>query len=263
MENKKNNGLVVAFIVILVVAVIGIGGTIYFYNKSLSKNNNENNNDNNIIDNNKSKTETGENNNLESLKFTELTKYTLKNGEEKKLTKNGKEIFIKRKSNETFTLNYQGIYSAYDYFYVTDYFIMFISGYGQMGETYEIYDFNGNLLDKKTVNDNLQLSNLRLENNKLVGDYVNTEIYGDDGFIVEKTYIFQCGYFEITEETKPKFNKSEYTELINRHENDVLNGIYEIKYVDNKIKYDLLSAKETVKTFLEKNSNSLCVTNAN
>ena len=44
MENKKNNGLVVAFIIVLVVAVIGVGGTIYFYNKSLKDNNVENGN---------------------------------------------------------------------------------------------------------------------------------------------------------------------------------------------------------------------------
>ena len=37
MENKKNNGLVVAFIIVLVVAVLGIGGTLYFYNKSLKE----------------------------------------------------------------------------------------------------------------------------------------------------------------------------------------------------------------------------------
>lgn len=37
MENKKNNGLVVAFIIVLVVAVLGIGGTLYFYNKEKLK----------------------------------------------------------------------------------------------------------------------------------------------------------------------------------------------------------------------------------
>jgi len=41
MENKKNNGLVVAFIIVLVVAVLGIGGTLYFYNKSLNVNSKE------------------------------------------------------------------------------------------------------------------------------------------------------------------------------------------------------------------------------
>lgn len=259
-EERKSNGLVWGFIIILIIAILAIGGVIYFYNKSLDKNNNENSN---VVDNSNQEKDKNEGT-IESMKFTELTKYTLKNGEEKKLTKNGKEILIKRKSDETFTLNYQGIYSALDYFYATDYFIMFVSGYGQMGETYEIYDFNGKILDKKTIYDNLQLANLRVENNKLVGDYVNTDIYGDGGFIVEKTYIYQCDYFPpTTEETKPNFNKSEYTDLINRHENDVLNGIYEIKYVNNKIKYELLSAKETVKSFIEKNNDSLCVTNAN
>jgi len=57
MENKKNNGLVVAFIAVLIVAVLGIGGTFYFYNKSLNEKNNVNNN---VIDNNESKTETSE-----------------------------------------------------------------------------------------------------------------------------------------------------------------------------------------------------------
>ena len=60
MENKKNNGLVVAFIIVLVVAVLGIGGTLYFYNKSLNEKNNVNNNDNNVIDNNETKTENNE-----------------------------------------------------------------------------------------------------------------------------------------------------------------------------------------------------------
>ena len=44
MENKKNNGLLIAFIIVLIVAVLGIGGTLYFYNKSLKDNNVENGN---------------------------------------------------------------------------------------------------------------------------------------------------------------------------------------------------------------------------
>ena len=270
MENKKNNGLIILFVIVLVIAILGIAGTFYFYNKTLSKDNNETNN---VIDSN----EINENNDKnisknqvvepEKLVFTSVTKYDFMPDEEKDYTfSNGKMLKFKYLSdgaNSKMYFNEKIVTDSYRTVYITDYIVLFATS-GQYGSLFEIYDLNANLLDKKTFeNSSLLFTNLRVENGKLIADFVDSSLIADGGFIIEKTYIYQCGYFEITEDTRPNFNINEYTDLINRHENDVLNGIYEIKYVDNKIKYELLSAKETVKTFLEKNSGSLCVRKEN
>ena len=66
MENKKNNGLIVAFIILLIVAVLSIGGTIYFYYKSLNVNNKEDSTQNCISE--SGLNEENNNNGLDKLK---------------------------------------------------------------------------------------------------------------------------------------------------------------------------------------------------
>lgn len=114
MENKKNNGLVVAFIIVLVVAVLGIGGTLYFYNKSLNKGNevkvntNENDNDNNNVvkDNNTQEEENNVNSRINS-ELKDAISFTIKDQKEIiAFTSDGKEILIYDFSKSK--INYNG-----------------------------------------------------------------------------------------------------------------------------------------------------------
>ncbi|MBR3660546.1 MAG: hypothetical protein IKN63_01405 [Bacilli bacterium] len=82
----------------------------------------------------------------EEIKFTELTKYTLEEGEEKEITVDGKIIKLKTKENKWY-INNKEIKNAetsynHNVFVVNN--LMFFSYYArQSGDKYNVYDLDG------------------------------------------------------------------------------------------------------------------------
>ena len=188
-EKKNNKGIIIGIIIFLVLCLIAI---IYFIFKNVYVGPNNTPSELN-------ETETNDTSEEKQVEFTELTKYTLEEGEEKQITYDKKTIKLSKKNNKYFLDDKEFVESRG--IYITNQLIITYNT-GQFGEIYEFYDFNLNKIQQeKNENCFIQYNNLRLENNKLLTSHLDN--------------------YDTNPEKKCDF------------------GTYEIKYQNNIIKYEL------------------------
>lgn len=238
MEEKKNNkGLIIGLIIFLIMCLILV---FYFMFKMVYKEPSTNLNE-------ASNTET---NNNDSVVFTELTKYELKDGEEKEVTIDGKKVNIKRNDNK-YNLNDKEIGHEYtNSIYVTNKCIITSNSGGQFeGNFYEFYQFDGTEIE--IVNNNgILFKELSLENGKLIAD-------GEVG-----QYLFDfisLGNLSTTPCITGNEKKlSEYPEVIDKYKDEITKATYEFVLKNNKIELNVEKVISTLNRIVE-DSDSICV----
>ena len=253
-ENKKNNKvLIVGLIFILVLCLIY---SLFFMYKMISVNQQENN-----VNESNNKDTTNNELQEDSVVFTELTKYTLEEGEEKEVTVDGNKIVIK-KENDKIYFNGNIIdeeektyIKNSTYVYVANKLLIFTRK-GQNGETYVFTDESGNVLDITEEYKNLIFSNLKIDNNNLLVDGIDTSKIDLEYSVItiNNYYIEPCDL--ILNNNRKKIE--EYETFIKENENYTISATYKIKYENKFINLEFVKNNETLKEFIEKNNN-LCV----
>ena len=241
-EKKNNKGLIIGLIIILIISLIAI---LYFMFKMVYKEQN-----NNIsTERNSNETNTDEEKNNESAVFTELTKYTLEEGEEKEVTVADKKITLKKENNK-FYLNDKELYAETSVIYVTNQVILCSPSEGQFGAIYYAYDLNGNKIDIES--EDAQFSNLRIESGKLMVDAFILKTHWMEGYRIENLRTVPEGMGDCSKKL------SDYPEIIAEHKNEILDADYYFDYIDNKLVLKELQVKLTVEE-LAKDASNVCV----
>ena len=231
MEEKKDNkGIMLGVIIFLFVCLIAI---LFFMFKMV------------YVGDKTQQEETTTSDTTESSEegFTELTKYELQEGEEKEITIGDKNFTIKKKDSRVY-LNDKELELSSAGIYVTNKLIISIA-HNQFGNLYSFYDLD---LNKLSLNNSegYRLTDLYLQDEKLLvkAEYNPTE--WEEAQIIGNLIIQPC---EIAQKNSKKL--SEYQDVIKEHENDVLAGIYQIKYVNNQLNFELFESTQTVKQNLD------------
>ena len=238
-EKKNNKGLMVGIIIFLVICLIAI---FYFMFKMTYVGNKTTNNEET------EQTQTEDNN---EVVFTELTKYTLQEGEEKEIIVDGKKIKVKVE-NGIYYLNNKEVGKIVNNsndlnIYTTNNLIICPYFYGQSGYQYYIND-----LDGKTVNveypENLinQYVNIRIKNNRI---FVDIAQIGDGPCTNEA----QCFFDKIDTLCINKKNKDikEYSSELEKYKNSPINKTYEIKYNGQEITIEKAEDITTIEKWIE------------
>lgn len=248
MEEKKNNKvLIVGLILILVLCLVY---TLFFMYKMVSSSdNNSNETSNTKINNNEETEQTGQ--------FTELTKYELEEGEEEEITIEGKKVIFKYQDKKMY-INGKEVGNQ-STFIITNKLIIF-SVTNQFSTDYDFYDLNANKIEEENFSDyRLDFEGLYLKEGKLLTKARNNPTEWEEGQVIANLITEPC---DIAQENSKKL--SEYENVVKEHENDIIQGIYEIKYENNKMILELYERIQTVKEYLEGlDLNSICAIEKN
>lgn len=237
-EKKNNKGLKVGIIIFLVMCLIA---AIYFIFKNVYVGPNNTPSEPKETEIN----DTSEENN--EVEFTELTKYELKEGEEKEVIVNGETIYLKSKEGKNY-INEKEVDGKY--FYVTNQFIITAQGGGQFGrETYQMYQFNGEKISFDLEKD-IVYENLRIESDKLLADGLVIQ-YAFDWINLGNLTTTPC-------ETKNTKKLSEYPDIINEYKNKETEATYSFTYKNGSVG---ISVEKVIKnlSYIEENANEICV----
>jgi hypothetical protein len=249
MEEKKNNkGLIIGLIIFLIICLIIV---FYLMFKIIYKESSGNTNLNESINNSASNIEQDN-----SVLFSKLTKYELKEGEEKEVTVDGKKVTLKFNNGEYY-LNDKNI-GVYSYYHVTDKFIIFYKmTEGNIASNAVVYNKEAEEIELDKTGLIYDYEHIILENDKLlITGYVSGMIAPTWSYEIDNLIIEDCNMLNNNHKSK---TISEYMDIVNKHLDDILEGIYEIKYEDNKIKFELYEAKQTIKQYLENaDLNNIC-----
>ena len=243
-EKKDSKGLKVGIIIFLIICLIGI---FYFMFKMTYVGDKKKDDDNSQ--------DTAEPADQTQGEFTELTKYELKEGEEKKITIGEKKIIFRYNNSKLYwgdkELDIQG--QTYHSIHITNKFILISYDYFQWGCKYAAYTLEGQKME--VIND----ENIRYTEPELSGGYLyikgeNIKYKRDEGAInLDNIDLGPCGlqgYFKTSIE--------KYQEIIKTHENDDIVSEYEIKQEDDKVIFKYLQGIYKVKDFINESKN-LCV----
>ena len=224
MEEKKNNkGLIIGLIIFLIICLILV---FYFMFKMVYKEPSTNINET-------SNTETNSNEEKNSVVFTELTKYTLEEGEEKEVTVDNKKIKFKVE-NGIYYLNGKEVGKLVNNLsdlnlYTTNNMVIYPYFIGQSGYQYYINDFEGKKINVKYPENEInQYVNIRIKNNRL---FVDIAQIGDGPCINEAQCFFEKLDILCTTEKNKDIN--EYSNELEKYKNEPMNITYEMIY-DNK-----------------------------
>ena len=238
-EKKNNKGIIVGIIRFLVLCLIAI---IYFIFKNVYVGPNNTPSELN-------ETETNDTSEEKQVEFTELTKYTLEEGEEKEITVADKKITLKKENNKYY-LNNKELYAETSVIYVTNQVILCSPSEGQFGAIYYAYDLNGNKIDIES--EDAQFSNLRIESGKLMVDAFIMKTHWMEGYRIGNLRTVPEGMGDCSKKL------SDYPEIIEEHKNEILDADYYFDYVDNKLILKELQVKLTVEE-LAKDASNVCV----
>lgn len=244
MEEKKNNkGLIIGIIIFLIICLILI---FYFMFKMVYKEPSNNSSSET------SNTETNSNEENDSVVFTELTKYELKDGEEKEVTIDGKKQTFKYQNSKIYFKNKE-IESSSHYLYVTNQFIIFVDIGGQFGgEHYGFYNFDGNKIDLDKDKE-IIFDDLRIENGKLLADGKIIK-YLFDSISIGNLMIEHCD-----EKDKDNYKKlSDYPDVIKEYQNEITGATYSFIYQNNKINLNIEKVNSDLNNILS-NAKEVCV----
>ena len=165
-EKKKNKGLIIGLIIFLILCLILI---FYFMFKMVYKEPSNNTNETSNTETNSNEMDNNDDND-EKIDFTNLTKYTLENGETEEVEVDGNKITLKRENDVTYLNDKE---TTGNIIYVSN-LLIFVAIPGQYGEIYKIYDANINEIEIITNEDCfVQYNNFRLENKTILVDNIN------------------------------------------------------------------------------------------
>ena len=243
-KEKDNKGLIIGIVILLSLCLIAV---FYFMFKVTYIGNKP-------VNNEKEQTQTEIEDNDEFI-FNELTKYELKDGEEKEVTVAGKTIMLKRTENPLAGYINDIKIDGTREFYITNKFIISCSA-GQYGNQYKFYNTSGQEIQIKEEDIELSYANdnLRIEENNLLFDQVEKEFVTFDNYVIS--------YCEPGASEEKKLNNNK--EIIENNKNQDVVSTYKIIYINDKIEFQKFKSLLTLEEYLkEKKYDNYCITEKN